>query len=422
MRIVATAVLVLVLAGVVGAQADDPSRYECPLVRLAKDAGPAVVVASTYIGVALRYELGRGDRVCVRRRQGREERLRSFPILGTARPPGPARNRAQLRAEDRPFDIDTSTATSIMIPETEGLPAYACFRLLSDTPAARLCLASDLDGGGAPAGKALFCNRGRCRERTVEGVSAVADLYQGVWRVNVALSDGTRAEALAVTKRLAPGRLSMELVLGARDVFSLRMRLEGRRQVRFVGDRATDAQPPSEVRGTGRHSGAANLAVLSINGDLVPVSGTVRFEMERTDADLSPAAFAQCWRLRLVDGAVESAVDLPLVVSTNGLGASRPTVEVAADGQTVMTLDAGNCAVTRQKVLPLPPTDQVPPPPPPTEVQVSCVIPGSAGAVRLVGRLAIQDSRPRVTTGAGEFAIGASGRVGTWTAAACPVD
>ncbi len=401
MRIVAAAVLVL--GGVVSALAADPQRYECPAVDFSADAGPSVVAFSTILRnnqgqiifqFARRAELARADRVCTRRRQGREERLRSFPIRGTARPHGPARNRVQLALEDRLIDLDTSAAISVLLPETPDLPAYACYRLLSDNPAARLCLPSDFDGTGEPGGKGLFCNRGRCRDRKVLGVSGIPDNYEGAWDAGVTLpGSATTAPAVTVTTRTAPGRIATDVALGTRDVLSLRMRLRARRRLLFAGDRQTGTDAAIAVDGTGR---ATRFADLTITADLTSVQGGTALTMTRKDADPSPTRFAGCWLLTIRADGPPTTLRLPLIVSPNGLGASRPTEELADDGSVVTTLAAGDCAVT-------------------TSGRLSCSIPSGDTDVRLFGSLGSAVLGP-----ASEFAVGTDGRTGTWTAVRCP--
>jgi hypothetical protein len=385
------AAVVLLVAGVLrAAAADDPGQYDCPAVSFAPAAGPSVVVSVTLLR-SLRYELARADRVCKRRRSGSEDVLRSFPIRGTARARTPARDRALLGGDSTFSDIDTSTATSMLLPVTPGLPAYACYRFLSDTPAARLCLPTDIDGAGIPAGKGLLCNRGRCRPRKVRFISATPDLYEGAWDTAVALPGvATPVDAVSVTKRTRLGRLAMSTSLGARDVLDLHVELRGHNHLRFAGDRVTAGEPPVDLRGAGTSTSFGNL---TIDADLNGSQGSIALTMNRTDTDPSPSRFVGCWQLAMADG---TSVDLPLVVSPNGLGASRAAEELAG-ATTAATWSDGDCAATRSGRL-------------------VCTIPTNDDTVSLFGALTLDPP----AGGHGELAEAVSGRSTTWTAIPCP--
>lgn len=403
MRIVAAVLLVLAGMGRAVAASDRPrSEFTCYTIDGGSD-GSVVVASTELVNVARRYELKAADRICRRRHKGQTERLRSFEIVGTGQPDGPARNRALLGREDRFIDVDTSTAISVMVPETAGTPAYACYRFLSDTPAARLCIPSDLDGGGDPSGKSLFCNRGRCRPRNVLSRSAVADLYEGAAAATVTLPDGTTvSNAVESSVRTGDGELKMTVVIAPRDSIVLTVRLEADGRWRFVdGVRQTGVDPPVSIAGDGHGSSFRDLVV---SAELTSAQGVTSLQFHRQDSDDS-YGLRGCYHLRLQDGSgAETTIRLPLVVSSNGLGATRPTTEVASDGS-IVDLAAGVCAVTAR----------MPPPPSPEFVsQLACVIPSGDSDVRLFGAIKAG------FTGAGEFAVGPAGRAGTWTATPCP--
>jgi hypothetical protein len=380
------------------AQGQEPGQYDC--VDTPETGEQSVVVAATVLRrlrLAGRYELKRSKRVCTRRsKDGGTERLRSYDVAGTDGPVLIARNRVLLGREAQFIDVDTSTANSIMLPESGQIPEYACYRFLSGDPVARLCVASDLDGSGDPPAdtKLLFCNRGRCRPRKIVSDSAIPDLYAGAADASVMLPDGSMVATLVTSQRTAVGELSLAVPLGVRDTMTLGVELRPRRAWHFTGERVTGTEAPVPVGGDGRAARARKKAKLDVAAELTSPEGLITLQFGRKDADRSDA-FNACYLLSLrAQSGGETTVSLQVAMATDGIGASRPTVELAGDGAVVTDLAAGDCAIT-------------------STGRLWCVVPSADGDLRLFGSVGPDPL-------SSEFAFGPDGRSGTWTAVAVP--
>ncbi len=395
---VALGLVVLHAVGAIGAE------LECPTFQ--GTVVPSPVVARTNLGSG-RYELAKADRICRPKDGTSLGALRSHDVRGAKPARNLARDRANINLIEGLVDVDISTPIAILLPENPGQPAYACYRLLQELPPGRLCLLADIDGSGVTSGKALLCNRGRCRERKFLGLlSPGTDLFQSVWDAQVTLPGATTAvDAVTLTQRGRVGRLSMDVALDVHDAIDLGidLRANGLWKVRD-GNLVRDGAPILETSGEGHARSNLDTKTVSVRTDLTDVRGTTTIEMTRTNAD-NPTSFGQCWLFALTDDqGVETTIELPLVVPATGIGASRNTVELDAGGETRSTLDTGNCNVT--------PTGRI-----------ACLIPATAGTVpfdlRLFGALRLPTTT-EPAGGAGTFTDLVTPRAGTWTARFCP--